>query len=671
MAGAPANFPDSPSVGEIFTDQGLDWQWDGVKWLAGALAGFAPVLNPAGGANNYAPMDSGALTGTYTLNGVAITTGGPYASLSSPIFVGVPTAPTANPGDSSAQIATTSFVTNAIAALNVSTTYAPIVNPSGGVNNYAPIANPQFTGVPIAPTASAGTSTLQIATTAFVTNAIHALSIVSSFNGRTGAVTMVASDVTGVGGVLDASPTGGPYGRYQQGWLNLATYFAPYVNPGAGQNNYAALASPTFTGTPTLPTGTIAVTQAAGTNNTTVATTAFVQAKFATGVTSWNGRTGAVTLTLSDVTGVGGAPISNPSFQGNVSATGGFYGAAVQSTGNITSTGGTVVGVNVQATSSVISDGGVYAGWAINSSNPLIMFIDSNDNRWISWASGWGEYWLASNGEHVWNNPSQAIMVLDGSGNLSISGSASMPGNCTVSGALITNNITCNVTLTVGNVNVTNEVTVGGPLYADGGIQTNGAGITCGVIYPSLVSAAGGASQVGTNLVTNGNVYIGGSSSGYVLQVDGSGNRNLIWDSNIGWYDQWAAASGIRYYISGDAANAWQDGGGDWHAHSFNVISDQRSKYGIKRDERGLEVIRKLLPKTFTRNAQPPKQKGPQIPAPRQQLGFVAQDILAVLPEAVKETQALDTNKIYGIDPVAILAALVNAVQELDRKVNS
>jgi hypothetical protein len=44
----------------------------------------------------------------------------------------------------------------------------------------------------------------------------------------------------------------------------------------------ADLASPTFTGTPTLPTGTIAVTQSNGSNTTTIATTAFVQAALAT-----------------------------------------------------------------------------------------------------------------------------------------------------------------------------------------------------------------------------------------------------------------------------------------------------------------------------------------------------------------------------------------------------
>jgi hypothetical protein len=43
----------------------------------------------------------------------------------------------------------------------------------------------------------------------------------------------------------------------------------------------ADLASPTFTGTPTLPTGTIATTQSSGNSSTALATTAFVQAALA------------------------------------------------------------------------------------------------------------------------------------------------------------------------------------------------------------------------------------------------------------------------------------------------------------------------------------------------------------------------------------------------------
>jgi hypothetical protein len=99
----------------------------------------------------------------------------------------------------------------------------------------APLASPTFTGVPAAPTATAGTNTTQLATTQFVTAAVAgATAGVASFNGRTGTVTLQASDVTGVGGAL--------------------------------------LASPTFTGTPAGPTA------ANGTNTTQLATTQYVLA---------------------------------------------------------------------------------------------------------------------------------------------------------------------------------------------------------------------------------------------------------------------------------------------------------------------------------------------------------------------------------------------------------
>lgn len=57
---------------------------------------------------------------------------------------------------------------------------------------------------------------------------------------------------------------------------NSTTALATTAFVTTADNLKANLASPTFTGTPTLPTGTIAVTQAAGNSTTAVATTAFV-----------------------------------------------------------------------------------------------------------------------------------------------------------------------------------------------------------------------------------------------------------------------------------------------------------------------------------------------------------------------------------------------------------
>jgi hypothetical protein len=51
-----------------------------------------------------------------------------------------------------------------------------------------------------------------------------------------------------------------------------------FVNIAVAVATKADLASPTFTGTPSLPTGTAGVTQSSGNNTTALATTAFVQA---------------------------------------------------------------------------------------------------------------------------------------------------------------------------------------------------------------------------------------------------------------------------------------------------------------------------------------------------------------------------------------------------------
>ena len=137
----------------------------------------------------------------------------------------------------------------------------------------ANLTNVAITGTATAPTVALSSSANNIATTAFVkawvaANSASGVAGVTSFNTRTGAVTLTSSDVT------------------------TALTYTP-VNPAA-----AAL-----TGTPTAPTA------ASGTNTTQIATTAFVQTAVAaagasgvSGVSSFNTRTGAVTLTSGDVT---------------------------------------------------------------------------------------------------------------------------------------------------------------------------------------------------------------------------------------------------------------------------------------------------------------------------------------------------------------------------------
>ena len=108
----------------------------------------------------------------------------------------------------------------------------------GGPGWAAPLASPTFTGTPAAPTAAANTNTTQIATTAFV---------LGQGNSTAGTIAMNGTQAAG---------TSNLYAR------------ADHVHP--SDTSRAALASPTFTGTPAAPTA------AVDTNTTQIATTAFV-----------------------------------------------------------------------------------------------------------------------------------------------------------------------------------------------------------------------------------------------------------------------------------------------------------------------------------------------------------------------------------------------------------
>jgi hypothetical protein len=72
--------------------------------------------------------------------------------------------------------------------------------------------------------------------------------------------------------------------------------------------NYAKLTSPTFTGTPSLPTGTTAVTQTTGNNTTAIATTQFVQTELSNYPTNTSVVTNYAKLTSPTFTGTPSLP---------------------------------------------------------------------------------------------------------------------------------------------------------------------------------------------------------------------------------------------------------------------------------------------------------------------------------------------------------------------------
>jgi hypothetical protein len=212
----------------------------------------------AAGGGAYAPINSPTLTGTplaptaatatnttqiattayvqanlanYSTTSSITSTLANYALLASPTFTGTPAAPTAAPGTNTTQLATTAFVTAAVAA--------------GGGGGYAPLNSPTFTGSPTAPTPATGNDSTLLATTAFVK--------------AQGYATLASPALTGT----PTAPT--------QTTGNNTTRIATTAFVQQEMGTFAPLASPAFTGNPTAPT------QTAGNDTTRIATTAFVQ----------------------------------------------------------------------------------------------------------------------------------------------------------------------------------------------------------------------------------------------------------------------------------------------------------------------------------------------------------------------------------------------------------
>lgn len=184
----------------------------------------------------------------------------------SPVFSGIPEAPTAATLVSTNQIATTAFVQN---------------------NKISPA----FTGTPTAPTAGAGTNTTQIATTAFVTNSPVFQGTPTAPTAANGTSTQQLATTEFVQNIRDNTvltgvPTAPTAPRGTSNTQIATTQFvttsplfagvpeAPTAPPGTANNQIATTGfvanSVQLFGVPTAPTA------PAGTGNTQIATTAFV-----------------------------------------------------------------------------------------------------------------------------------------------------------------------------------------------------------------------------------------------------------------------------------------------------------------------------------------------------------------------------------------------------------
>lgn len=226
-----------------------------------------------------------------------------------------------------------------------------------------------------------------------------------------------------------------------------------------------------------------------------------------------------------------------------------------------------------------------------------------------------------------------------------------------------------------------------GQLYLSGDGSTRTLNFSSGyAIQMSISSGNINFIQAGTTVCAfgnTGNVYANGAVQGsdlvalnacypshnntadFYLNADAT-NCYLRWQS--GWSLIWRRSDGSMYFQragtpwfwwrAGDALvyNALAPVGG---VGPYVDVSDIRSKKDVKDSLRGLEEILRLRPISYTRK--PRTEYAP--PPERREIGFSAQDLQEIIPEAVVE---IDDE--LAITTTAIIAALVNSVKELEER---
>jgi hypothetical protein len=249
------NFPDSPTNGQTHAVGTFTWQYDGEKWVSAngiALDGLSDVTAPTPTSGDFLKWNGTAWVNDAIDLGTDTT--GSYVSS---LVAGTGVTLTNNSGEGATPTVTVDTTVIQARVTNVTDTeigYLDGVTSSiqTQIDTKAPLASPTFTGVPAAPTAAASTNTTQVATTAFVRAEVAAL-----VNSAGATLDTLGEIATALGNDAALSTT----------LTNSIALKAPLASPtftgtvtipaGASISGFATLASPTFTGTVTLPANTV------------------------------------------------------------------------------------------------------------------------------------------------------------------------------------------------------------------------------------------------------------------------------------------------------------------------------------------------------------------------------------------------------------------------------
>jgi hypothetical protein len=222
-------------------------------------------------------------------------------------------------------------------------------------------------------------------------------------------------------------------------------------------------------------------------------------------------------------------------------------------------------------------------------------------------------------------------------------------------------NLTFNgTTLTANALTVTNAATAGSLTVT-------------GATSAAAITASGAVTATGT-ITTSGNIVLNGQQAGgppyfsnFLISTPG-GSQSILQFFNDG-----TTYAGARFVIGNPSTGEYQfrNDGNATATTGWIVASDRRIKDNQQRIENSLGRVARLTGLTYTRNDITQMNGEPIISA-----GLLAQDVAAVLPEAVSiagpaPASDPDGPGLMALNYDAVIALLVNAVNELKAKVDA
>ena len=154
-----------------------------------------------------------------------------------------------------------------------------------------------------------------------------------------------------------------------------------------------------------------------------------------------------------------------------------------------------------------------------------------------------------------------------------------------------------------------------------------------------------------------------GATAAFLVQgalKSGTGITALTTDANI-----------VAFGLDGGTTRFIFDAEGSGHADvEWTTFSDARLKKNVIDCPYGLAEVLQLEPKTFDKHSG--KIEDGEVvleEKSRRMIGFLAQDVKALMPELVKDLS--DDQSFYSLNDGKLAAVLVNAIQELNAKIEN